>query len=154
CPLAETITLTDGMASLSGTTETSALYQNDYDPTHASCEEGRGNDRVYAVTVPAGERLVATVTPQAGYDATINLVGGPAAMCTASPLVCLRSADLGASGGAETVTYDNNSAASAEIFLIVDGYAASSAGTFTLDVTVAEIPPAPPGDTCQLAEVI
>lgn len=154
CQSAEPITLSSGMATVSATTATASLYANDYVPTDASCEDGEGNDRVHAVTVPAGERLIATVTPQTGFDVTLNLVGGPAAMCDASPIVCLESADNGSSGGAETVTYVNPTGSPVEVLLVVDGYDSDDEGTYDLAVTVGVIPPPPAGDTCQLAEPI
>ncbi|MBC7975706.1 MAG: hypothetical protein H7138_12070 [Myxococcales bacterium] len=153
CQLAESVTLVGGVATISGTTATAANYTNNYVPP-AACTDTftqRGNDRVYQLTVPANQRLSATVTPTA-FDAGLYFIAAPAAMCDATPIACLAGHDRDLSGVAETVTYDNATAAPLDIFVVVDSFStATPGGAYSLAVTVAAIPP---GDTCQLAEPV
>ena len=148
CQLAEAVTLVNGAATISGTT---SGYGADYAPP-AACTSNYaqvGPDRVYAVTVPGGERLSVTMTPT-GFDGGLYLVAGPAAMCDASPIACLAGTDAGLSGAAETVTYTNPGAGPLEVFIVVDSYSLTQSGAFTLTVQVGR----PAGDTCQLAEAV
>lgn len=115
------------------------------------CSLESGPDRVFAVDVPAGERLTATVTPapDAGLDVVVNLVAAPAASCRASPPVCLSSADRGFRDEADSATFINASATTQSLFVVVGSYfAMPPGGDFTL--TTTSLPP-PPGDTCSTA---
>jgi hypothetical protein len=118
------------------------------------CSIESGPDRVFAVDVPAGERLVATATPapDAGIDIVVNLVAAPAATCRASPPVCLASADRGFRDEADSATFINNSTTTQSLFVVVGSYfAMPSGGDFTL--TTTSVPP-PPGDTCSTATTL
>lgn len=115
------------------------------------CSLESGPDRVFAVEVPAGERLTATVTPapDAGLDVVVNLVAAPAATCRAAPPVCLASADRGLTGQADSASFINTSTATQSLFVVVGSYLAMPpGGDFTL--TTTSLPP-PPGDTCSTA---
>jgi hypothetical protein len=156
CETAEAITLTGGTATVTGTTATASGYTNNYDPSSTNgCEDGDGRDRVYTITVPAGQRLTAAFTTQVtSFDATLYLVAAPATTCNATPLTCLAGVDGGGNGGAETITYNNTGSASVDVLLVVDGYNPDDEGAYSLAVTVANIPPTPQGDTCQTAETV
>ena len=123
------------------TGQTTVGYIHDYASTDASCTDAQasGPDRVYSISVPAGQKLTVTVTPTTSFDPVLYLVAGPAASCTATP-TCLIGADDGGAGTgstyAETVEWTNSGASAQEVFIIVDGYNASSSGTFTLDTTL------------------
>lgn len=115
------------------------------------CSLESGPDRVFAVDVPAGERLTATVTPapDAGLDVVVNLVAAPAATCRAAPPVCLASADRGFRDEPDSATFLNASATAQSLFVVVGSYfAMPPGGDFTL--TTTSLPP-PPGDTCSTA---
>lgn len=124
----------------------SSQYNGGATPCGAVSSGGSGPDRVYSIAIPAGQRLTATVAPS-GWDASLSLV--TSAACAATPLVCLAGADAGSSGGTESVTYTNTGAAEQTVLLIVDGFASTASGTFTVTATVT--PPATmlnPGETC------
>lgn len=120
----------------------------------ASCALQSGPDRVFAVDVPAGERLTATATPSTdgGLDVVVNVVAGPAASCRAVPPVCLAKADRGLRGEPDSASFINQSAMVQPVFVVVGSYYSSPAGTdFTL--TTQTVPP-PPGDTCATATAL
>lgn len=115
------------------------------------CRRSDGPDRVYAVTVPAGQRLSATATPEpdAGFDLTLNFVAGPAARCEQRPLSCLSGVDAVGSGQAETLDFVNQSASAQEGFLVVGAYAATASATgFSLALSIVS---PPTGDDCSTA---
>lgn len=134
---------------------TLAGYGPDYRFAQSTgCSIESGPDRVFAVDVPAGERLTATATPapDAGIDIVVNLVAAPAATCRASPPVCLASADRGFRDEADSATFINTSAATQSLFVVVGSYfAMPPGGDFTL--TTTSVPP-PPGDTCGTATTL
>lgn len=101
----------------------------------STCSFGANPDRVYALSVPAGQRGVVSVS---GTTTTVNLVAGAtAAVCSAAPLEC---AATGTQPG-----FFNVGATDAQLFAIVDGDAAAS-----FDLTfVSAVPPA--DDTCTTA---
>lgn len=115
-----------------------------------NCVTGDGADRVYSISVPAGQRLTATATPasDAGLDILVNLVAGPAAACAANPMVCLDGADSNGNGRAESTSYLNTGTAAQDVFVIVGNFDVTAADTnFSLTTTVA-VPP--PGDDCSM----
>lgn len=133
------------------TAQSLAGYAVDYSqPTAANaCEDSSGPDRVYAVTVPARQRLVATVTPASGLDPVINLLNGTASVCAAMPRVCSASADNSGSGGTEIGVWDNASTSPQNVFVVVSSYqAGSSTGTFSLGVNFTT------GDHCRSPTVV
>jgi hypothetical protein len=133
------------------TAQSLAGYAVDYSqPTAANaCEDSSGPDRVYAVTVPARQRLLATVTGGSGLDPVINLLNGTASVCAAMPRVCSASADNTGSGGTEVGIWDNASMSPQNVFVVVSSYqAGSSTGTFSLNVAYRT------GDHCPSASVV
>ena len=95
-----------------------------------------GRDRVYRVNVPMAQTLTATVTPTTLLDPAIYLVGAPAAMCDASPIVCLDGDDDAGDGAPETVTFTNTGAAT-DVFIVIDSFYAADEVPYTLAVTIA-----------------
>lgn len=134
------------VGTLSG--QTTLGYTNDYENgvgTVGCSSSTGGNDRVYQVSIPANQRGVVTVTPtaDAGYDPSLNLVEGAAAVCAAMPRVCVTGADRGFSDAPETVSLYNTTAAARTFFAIVDS--AAGGGVFDLAFSSA-VPGA--DDTC------
>ncbi|MDX2008660.1 MAG: hypothetical protein SFW67_00635 [Myxococcaceae bacterium] len=125
----------------------------------------RGPDVVYAVTVPPGQRLAATLTPgpEAGglrYDSALLLVAGPAANCSADAGAlgaCLAGADV--DGRPERLAWTNAGATPRDVFLVVDSFYDAPVpntgvrpdGPFELSVSLAA-PPA--GDRCETAPTV
>lgn len=110
---------------------------NDYSPNAGGCTGAgaSGEDRAYSVILRAGDQLRATLTPDAGYDASLYLVSS----CADVTGSCLWGSDhLGAV--AETIAPVVQQGGT--YFLIADGFAGSD-GTGTLTATIAH------GDTCQ-----
>ncbi len=112
-------------------------YYNNYNPP-LSCtgETQNGRDRAYRVNVPAGQTLTATVTPDAGFDPAIYLIGAPASMCDANPITCLDGADLGLDDDPETVTFTNSSGAAVDVYVVVDTFYRFDDMTYSLTVQV------------------
>lgn len=121
-----------------------------------------GPDVVYSLTVPAGRRLVARVSPEAPrdggfpFDPSLSLVAAPAAQCVMPDAgTCLAGRD---ERGEDTVTWTNESDDARDVFLVVDSYltapdltaGATFEGAFTL-VAQLEVPGA--GDRCITADV-
>jgi hypothetical protein len=115
----------------------------DLDPGSAGCtgQPAAGADRVYQIDLQAGQRLTATVTPGASWDAALYVTSG----CADLGSQCLAGADSsgggGGTAGAETVTL--RAGVTGTYFVVVDGRGAADAGAFTLEVTITEA-----GDTC------
>jgi hypothetical protein len=131
---------------------TTVAYGDDF-TGGSGCRGAVGPDHFYSVTVPAGQQLTATATPDASstdYDLTIHVIAGPAAAC-ALESDCLASADVELGGLPDTVTYTNSSAAAETVFVVVDGYNTDDAGGYTLETSIA---PPPAGETCAAAEAI
>jgi hypothetical protein len=113
-----------------------------------------GRDRVYSISVPPGQRLTATATPQASFNVVIDFVVGPAANCEARPRRCALSASAAGTGGAESGRYTNTTSSAQTVFVIIDSTTnnvAAQSGTFDLSLTV-DAPP--PGETCAAAELL
>ncbi len=130
-------------------------YANDY-ASVTSCSGGAGPDRVYKITVPAGERLTATVTPTipdggSTWDPSINLMS--ATQCAATTRTCLAGSDSGFSGQADSAAWTNTGSAPVDVFVVVETYsstdpAAGATRSFTISATTAPVAPAPPEDVC------
>jgi hypothetical protein len=95
-----------------------------------------GPDRVYSVTVGAGQELTVVVLPEAMFDASVYLLEGPAARCEAGILECSGGADREGPGLAETAHYRNASSAAESIFIVIDGYAIGEAGGFLIQASL------------------
>ena len=151
CSNAEPIVLTGGTATISATT---APYTNNYAPGVCAGVNSGGPDRVHSITVPAGQRLTASVVPTSGtFDPGIFVIGGPAAQCDAATISCLAANDNGGDGETDRVVYNNTSAAAVDVFIMIDGFRAVG-NAYTLNVQLGAIPPPPPGDVCATASQI
>lgn len=104
----------------------------------STCDGFNGRaDRVYQVSVPAGQTLTVTVTPPASMDGGVgnqdvfvNVIDGPATNC-ADVMDCLGGADMGGNGAPETATYMNATAAAKVVFVQV---VSIPEGTFNVNV--------------------
>jgi hypothetical protein len=137
------MTVTDGTmltgqdASLATQTETNA------------CNAGAdGAVLYYKATIPVGQRLRVVATPEGSWDLVLRFLD----MCSATS--CLDSADVGVSGDAETLTWDNFGASTVDVIIAVGSYSSSNTGTFSLDVHVTTPPPPPANATCATATVV
>jgi hypothetical protein len=102
------------------------------------CAPGTGPDRVYSVTIPAGNRLSATVTAQlpdggVGFVPSLNLITSPT--CAVTSACTAASQTPGASS--TTLLYDNVGTAPQSAFLVVDTASAIPQSTFDLGLTIA-----------------
>lgn len=93
-----------------------------------------GADRVYSISVGAGQTLTVVGTPAAMEDIVLNVIDGPASACN-SVTMCAASADSGGDGAAETLTFMNSSGAAKVVFLSVAGYN-ETLSAYSLAVTV------------------
>ncbi len=84
-----------------------------------------GPDAIYQVTIGAGQRVTATLTPQ-GWDGALTLIQP----CTFTP-VCLAGSD----NGTPEVAVFTATAATA-IYVVVDSYGPEAAGAYTLNVRI------------------
>ncbi len=112
-------------------------------PSNA-CLFGGGNVLYYSITVPARSALTVTATPSgaATLDPALRIL----ATCNATS--CLSSANLGASGDAETSTYRNLGMTAVPVLIAVGGSSSSDTGTFDLVATNAALPPPPVNKAC------
>lgn len=126
--------------------QTMVGFGDDYDSSFSGrCEFKSDLDRVYSVQVPAGQRLVATVTPS-GFDPSLSLVQG-ATNC--GQAICLSGTDDALSNGVERLQWDNVSAAAQQVLLVVDTTNATANGSFTIAATLSASPPlVTGGSTC------
>ncbi len=117
---------------------TTATLANGFVPTDVLGCEGvaagtAAPDGVYALQVPAGATLVAELTTS--WDAVLNLVESPASTCgsggTDGGMACLAGTD-GVTAGTERLSWKNGTSATKGVFLLVDGYQTTSAGSFEL----------------------
>ncbi len=125
-------------------TDSTVGFLNDYSSSTATCAAGGGRDRVYRVTVPPAQRLMAMVDSLI-FTPSINLIEAPAANCDAVPRVCVSSGD-----NTPRARYFNSTASSVDVFVIVDGVVNSAGGDFTLTMSL-DAPMGGTGDTCQQA---
>jgi len=114
-----------------------------------------GNDRVYALMVPNGQRAKVTMIADAGFAPSLSLVAGTAADCEAMPRVCVSAADSVTNtlsdGGfvpqPRTAGFFNGTGSPVTAFAIVDG-PTGAGGQFSIAFTSA----APVADdTCTTA---
>ena len=92
-----------------------------------------GPDRVYQVTLQAGEVLNVGVTPSAGWNSVVYLLPATAS-CASSGTVCLAGDNRGAAGQLDRLVYRNTSGADATYLLVVDGTGSDQWGEFELTV--------------------
>ncbi len=148
CASAETITVgPNGSASLTG--QTVSLYANDY-TVGTGCTGFAGGERVYRLNVPAGTAIAVTATPEATFDAALNVIDGaggatPETACTGA-ITCSAGVNVGGAGVPERLLLRNTSASAKTVFITVDtAVSTSTPGTF--DLALETLPPTP-GDTC------
>ncbi|MDX2013041.1 MAG: hypothetical protein SFW67_22800 [Myxococcaceae bacterium] len=117
---------------------------NDTSSTSASCNFGPGPDRMYSVTIPSGQRLTVTASPQAPFDLTLSSSSNTA-WCAMG--LCTQSVQSTGIGGTETLIVDNPLAAATTVVITIDSLTpmAGQVGLFaSLTPLVGQ-----PGDTCQ-----
>lgn len=103
----------------------------------STCSSYTGAERVYSVSLTAGQMLSVSATGAATQDLVLNLVTGTAASCSVTPLVCAAKSDMGDVGEAESVMYTNTTGAAQTVFIIVSSYsAASNTGAFSLTTQI------------------
>ena len=147
CDDAVLLEVPEGGLTLAG--QTTAGYREDYQTDgQGGClaENTAGADRIYAVDVPAGERLVVSITPD--DDANLSaqlLLGDDPAVCAAASWTCLGTSDHYGSE-AESLSWLNGGETSQRVFVVVDTQDLEG-GAFTLTAST-EAPPA--GDTCEV----
>jgi hypothetical protein len=125
CSIAERIPAGMSMGTVVG-------YTNDFG-TGTMCTGVAGADRVYVISVPAGQTLSAAVNSADGtFDPSINLQTA----CGGGARVCVASDDSGGATTLNTATYMNTGAAAQDVFMVVDTFSATTTGTFTLNVTL------------------
>jgi hypothetical protein len=123
--------ITSGMAL---PTESLVGYFRDYAFASArGCRSGSGSDRVYSVSVAAGQTLTVRGLPDAMSDIVLNVVDGPAS-CNVSALTCLVSADRGAAGTEDRLTWMNTTGAPKTVLVVVSRYT-PGAMSYSLEVT-------------------
>lgn len=122
-------------------------YANDFTSGTANgCRGTQGLDRMYRVSIPAGERMTVTVTPSSTFDPAVSFVVGAATACVGTSAMCAASIDVGNAGDAETLSWTNASQSAVSGYLVIDDYSATATnGSYRLDVSTA--PPAM-GDSC------
>lgn len=111
------------------TLETTQLSVNDFTSMCGYTTRFAGKDLVYAFTPATTGSFTATVMPSPTFDPSLALlVGG------CGPTFCSTSADTGATGGPETLTFSGT--AGVTYYLVVDGWSTgtSSEGFFRLEV--------------------
>ncbi len=149
CGTAETI-VGGSLTSPTSVMGTTAGYTNDYSSTNQNgCIGTDGRDRVYAVSVAANARIIASIRQAASgsYDPSINLIVGPEAQCAATPRVCAAGDDLGTASAVNAVRYVNTSTMTENVYVLADAISSlDTGGAFRLDVSV-DTPPQ--GDACE-----
>ena len=122
-------------------------YADDYRWSGSGCgfSSSSGADRAFAVTVPPGQRLRATLQGT-NFDGALNLT-------LACPLVtgatCLAGADSQGTGGTETLQWTNTGSTAVTAFLVVDTWM-TTPGTFDLSLFIE----AALGETCASPQVV
>lgn len=135
-------------APLMGENLGAADLGNDYSGagTTGQCStSSSGNDKVYSISIPSGQRLTVTVTPT-GFDSSISLVDG-SSLC--ADRTCLAFGNTSGSGSVDTLTFFNVGA-TRTFFVIVDS-ATTGGGLFNISASLAT-PIA--GDVCPGAIVL
>lgn len=118
-----------GAGTVTGTT---IGFENDYG-SGSGCAGTAGAERFYRVTVPAGQKLVATVVPTSAWDPSINLMlsGG-----CGSPRICVAGSDSGFSGDSDSASFTNSSAGAVDVFVAVESFSGSQSGPYTLTTSI------------------
>lgn len=117
------------------------------------CRSASGPDRVYRVAMTANQKYTFALTPtaDAGFDAVVNLIAGPAANCEATPRTCQLGVNSTGAGRAETGGFTNSTGGPLDLFVVVADYGLSATNRdYSLVSTLAA---APAGETCTLPQV-
>lgn len=136
-----------------GSLGTDSSFANDYVGEGTDCSvNSTGIDRVYSLTIPAGQRANIVVRPSATLDTSLSLVTNAAACGTRT---CLANSNNGYKDGEtlgqpDTLAWVNADANPQTVLLIVDS-APSQSGTFTLEAFI-EVPTT--GETCEAAVTV
>jgi hypothetical protein len=109
--------------------ETTQLSTNDFTTMGGFTTRYNGKDLVYSFTPTTTASFTATVTPSPTFDPSITVLSGGC-----GPSFYLNSADTGATGTPDSVTFAGT--AGQTYYLVVDGYGSTSAneGFFRLEV--------------------
>lgn len=113
------IALTSGVAL---DAESSVGFDDDFGPIgYVKGCAGKGGEKVYQLSVAAGQELSVTVTPAVGssFDPALDVTVGAPSACSAAPRVCVRSRDVAGPGLAETLTWKNETGAATTAFVVV-----------------------------------
>ncbi len=117
-------------------TITWADFRNDYTVAAGGCVPGTdtqtdGADAVYAVQVPAGSAMSATLTFADGEQGALYVFSD----CLQPGSSCIAGANAD-SGTDETVTWSNDTGADATVYLVADSSAASTMTSAGLEVSI------------------
>jgi len=131
-----------------------SAFLNDYDPGDASCvpnnsnsQDTDGPDTVWAVTVPNGSVVAATVSAVDYDDTTIYIVED----CADVSNSCLAGVNAADSyGAAEKIFWHNDSGAEKTVFLIADVEDESSYGSPSVTISVQPFVCEPSTSRCVL----
>lgn len=123
-------------------------FTPDYGSVGANCLPALGPDRTYRVTVPPAQKLNMELTPvsDAGIDAVVGFIAGPASSCEALPRTCLGGIDFSVRGQIESGGIVNEGTQPLELFVVVADYERVTADR-SFDLT-ASLGPIPDGESC------
>ena len=119
-------------------------------PALATATPLGGRDLVYVVTVPAGKKLTAKLTP--ATSPTWNAALWLSDRCTISASFDCLAVSNTSTTGAETVTWSNPGTAAKQIFVHVSS--STGTGTFALETTLADVGARPTNDLCANATAL
>ena len=143
-PLGETCAAPEPLVLAAPVLVPLGVSTNDTTPLSGSCNFGPGGDRMFSVTIPSGQRLTVTASPQAPFDLTLSSAPGTGACAMG---LCTQSVQNTGIGGTETIIVDNPLAAATTVVIIIDSLTPMS-GQVGLFATLAPFV-GQPGDTCQ-----
>lgn len=106
-------------------------FTSQYDPTSSGCTtySEKGPDIAYSIALMAGQKVSATLTPGANEDVALYIVTDCAQLTS-----CVAASDTGFDGDPESLTY--TATAMQTVYLIVDSYDETTAGPYSLSVTI------------------
>lgn len=129
--------------------QTTLGFAHDFASSEGFCPSfANGPDRVYRISVPAGQELRATVSPDTvgDYDPSLALALDGANACDPDAR-CVAGSDSGTTDAVESATFFNASAEARSVLVVVGG-GLSSVGDFLLETSF--MTPAP-GERCGTA---
>lgn len=121
-------TCANALAVTSGTTLSVESGDDAVNGQTACLSTAVGKVLFYKISIPAGKTLQVDATPLGNWDPVIRLV------TTCSATTCLGSADLGAGGASESLSYTNTGATAKAVVISVGGYYATTSA-FELSVS-------------------